>query len=145
MKRNEGALALALAGALVIAPLVTAPLGAQSLDAASEEALAATLQMLTDPALRGPAIAGSPQGAAADQQIQALAGSPALTEEIYALAAQIFDELARASGGDARQMLQTLERGQSDPAGFAALLSPATLQRLRELSTRIADEHTRRP
>ena len=36
-------------------------------------------------------------------------------------------------------MSDALEHGQSDPAGFAARLSPETLQRLRELSSRISD------
>lgn len=40
-----------------------------------------------------------------------------------ALSAQIFDELTRNSGGDARKMTEALERAKSDPAGFAAMLS----------------------
>ena len=145
MKRNERTLAAACSILLAAAWLVVAPASAQSLDPASQDALAATLRMLVDPALRGQAVAGSPQGAAADTQIQAITGSPALTQEVYALAAQIFEELARGAGGDAATMVQTLERGKSDPAGFAAFLSPATQRRLRELAAKIADEQKRRP
>jgi hypothetical protein len=36
-------------------------------------------------------------------------------------------------------MSEALARGAADPAGFAALLSPATQQRLRELGARLAD------
>ena len=132
MKRNE-----AIRVVIVLAWLAAAPVTAQPLDPASSDALAATLRMLQDPALRGAAIAATPQATAVDQQIQSIAGS--LTQEIYALAAQVMSELARSSGGDVNRMVDVLERGKTDPAGFAALLSPETLQRLRELSTKISD------
>ena len=140
MKGNE-----AIRVVVVLALLAAAPVTAQPLDAASSDALAATLRMLQDPALRGAAIAATPQATAVDQQIQSIAGSPALTQEIYALAAQVMSELARGSGGDANRMVDVLERGKADPAGFAALLSPETLQRLRDLSTKISDQPARRP
>jgi phage-related minor tail protein len=140
MKRNG-----TIPAALMIALLVATPLAAQPLDSASSEALAATLRMLQDPAVRAAAVTATPQATAVDQQIQSIAGSPALTQEIYALAAQVMSELARSSGGDVNRMVDVLERGKTDPAGFAALLSPETLQRLRELSTRISDQPARRP
>jgi hypothetical protein len=125
-------LALAVGGA--------ATLDAQTLDPASAEALSATLRLLQDPAARDAALAGSPQGAALDRDIQALTGgSPALTQEIYALAAQVFSELTLNSGGDLTRMNQALDRGRGDPAGFAAFLSPDTLARLRDLASRISD------
>ena len=145
MKRTGRMLARPLLLLLVSALLMPPVVFAQSLDMASQEALAATLRMLTDPERRGQALAGSPQGAAVDQQIQTLAGSPALAQEVYALAAQILEELTRNSGGDVSKMSQAVERGASDPAGFAAFLSPATQQRLRDLSTKISDAQGRRP
>ena len=134
MKGNAAVRVVAL-----IAWLAVAPASAQPLDAASAEALAATLRVLQDPALRAAAIAASPQGAAVDRQIQAIAGSPALTEELYALAGQVMSELARSSDGDVARINDVLERGKNDPAGFAAMLSPDTLERLRALSTKISD------
>lgn len=113
---------------------------AQGLDPASAEALSATLRMLTDPSLRNPAIATNPQAGAIDQQVQAMVGAEPLRQEFYALSAQIFEELTRNSGGDVRKMSEALERAKSDPAAFAAMLSPATLQRLRELSIKISDQ-----
>ena len=103
MKGNE-----AIRVVVVLALLAAAPVTAQPLDAASSDALAATLRMLQDPALRGAAIAATPQAAAVDQQIQSIAGSPALTQEIYALAAQVMSELARSSGGDVNRMVEIL-------------------------------------
>jgi hypothetical protein len=127
--------ALAL-GVAVAAP----PARAQTLDPASSEALAAALRMLTDPGARGAAIGANPSAGAADKQIQSLGGSPALTQQLYELAGQIFEDLARGSGGDATKMAESLQRAQSDPAGFAALLSPRTLDRLRDLATKISDQ-----
>ena len=125
-----------LAGITLV--MLSAPsLHAQGLDPASAEALSATLRMLADPAARSQAILSTPGAAEIDRQVQSIAGSPQLVEEMYAIAAAVFADLARSSGGDAGRMNEALERAKSDPAGFAAKLSPETLQRLRELSARI--------
>ncbi len=130
------AMGISLAAILAAA----ASLGAQGLDPASAEALSATLRMLTDPVLRNPEIAKNPQATAIDQQVQALMTSEPLRQEFYTLSAQIFEELTRNSGGDVGKMSEALERAKNDPAGFAAMLSPQTLQRLRELSIKISDQ-----
>jgi hypothetical protein len=114
--------------------------GAQALDPAAAEALAAAMKILVDPAQRAGAVAGTPQAGPIDQDIRALTRSDALTQELYALAADVFRELAESSGGDLSKMSQTLERARTDPAGFAAGLSPQTLERLRQLSIRISDQ-----
>jgi hypothetical protein len=135
------------AGAVAVALALTLLSGtwslsaAQALDPAAEQALAAVLRMLSDPALRSGAIAGNPQAGAADAQIQSLThGSPELTRQVYELAAQIFEDLTRGTGGDAPAMSQALSRAQSDPAGLAALLSARTVERLRALATTISDQ-----
>ncbi len=132
---------IALVG-VTLAVLLAAPgpLRAQALDPTSQEALSATLKMLMDPALRTPEIAKNQQATAIDKQVQSLMGGEQLQQEFYALAAQIFQELTSNSGGDASKMNEALERAKGDPAAFAALLSPATLQRLRELSIKISDQ-----
>ena len=75
-----------------------------------------------------------------DQQVRALTGSDALTQEFYALAGQVLTELVQSSGGDAQKMLDAVERSKTDPGGFAAMLSPATQQRLRDLSVKLSDK-----
>ena len=127
--------------ALALVLLAAAPLAGETPDPALQEALAATLRVLRDPALRSPAVAGSPRAAEIDTEVQALTGSPQLTQEFYDLAATIFEELARNSGGDTNKLRETLERAAEDPAAFAALLSPATLDRLRALAVKISDRH----
>ena len=114
--------------------------GAQPLDSRSEDALGQTLQIMLDPNARAAELAKSPQGATADQEVRALTGSDALTQEFYAVAGQVLTELTQNSGGDAQKMLQAVERAKADPAGFAAMLSPATQQRLRELAVKLSDK-----
>ena len=125
--------------ALALVLLAPGPLHAQTLEPAAQEALAATLRMLRDPALRAPAVAGNPQASAIDKQILSMTGSPQLAQEFYDLAALIFEDLTRGSGGDANKMRETLESAAKDPAALAALLRPATLDRLRALAVKISD------
>ena len=113
---------------------------AQPLDASAQDALSQTLQILLDPNARAAELAKNPQGATVDQQVRALTGSDALTQEFYAVAGQVLSELTQNSGGDAQKMLQAVERAKADPAGFAAMLSPATQQRLRELAVKLSDQ-----
>ena len=128
----------AFLGAL-IALAAAGAAAAQPLDSTSQDALNKTLQVLLDPHARGGELAKSFAGAALDEQVRALAGSDALTQELYALAGQVLTELVQGTGGDTQKMLQAVERAKTDPAGFAAMLSPATLQRLRDLSVKISD------
>src|SRR5574337_167978 len=86
---------------------------AQGHDPASEEALKETLRLLLDPSLRNPELAKNPQAAEIDKQIRSMTGSEKLTQEFYDLAARIFEELTRNSGGDPARMSEALERGQS--------------------------------
>jgi len=131
-----------LAAALALVVALGQPLSpaAQALDPTATAALAATLRMLLDPAQRSAALAGSAQAGQIDQQIRALTGSEALTQEFYALAADVFQELTQGSGGDPAKMTEALARGSTDPSGFAAALSPQTLERLRQLSVKISDQ-----
>lgn len=132
-------LATASLSALLLLTLTPAPLHAQPLDPTSTDALAATLRMLADPASRGQVIAGDPTAAEVDRQVQGMAGTPALAQEVYGLAAEVFADLVRDTGGDPRRMSEALDQAKADPASFAAMLRPETLDRLRELSTRISD------
>ncbi|HSB42557.1 MAG TPA: hypothetical protein VLK28_12050 [Methylomirabilota bacterium] len=122
----------------VLAPSGTPP-AAQALDPAAAEALAATLRMLADPAARAEVLASDPAAAAIDRQVQGMAGSPQLVQEVYGLAAEVFADLARSTGGDARRLSEALDRAKSDPAAFAAMLRPETLERLRALAIKISD------
>jgi hypothetical protein len=125
---------------MLLALAAASPAEAQALDPSSQDALNKTLQILLDPNARAGEIAKSSQGTAVDQQVRALAGSEALTQEFYAVAGQVLTELVQSTGGDAKKMLDAVERAKTDPTGFAAMLSPATLQRLRDLSVKLSDK-----
>ena len=129
---------LVLAGGL-IALAAVGEAAAQALDPSSQDALNKTLQILLDPGARSAELAKNSAGTAMDQQVRALAGSDALTQEFYAVAGQVLTDLAQNTGGDAQKMLQAVERAKTDPSGFAAMLSPATQQRLRDLSVKLSD------
>lgn len=131
--------AIALFFALSLLVLPAPPVPAQTLDPAAAAALATTLRMLADPAARGQILATDPTAAAIDKQVQGLAGSSQLAEEVYGLAAEVFADLARSSGGDPGRLSEALDRAKTDPAGFAAMLRPETLERLRALATKISD------
>ena len=132
-------LVTALLATLSLLALPPASLSAQTLDPAAADALATTLRMLADPAARGQILATDPNAAAIDRQVQGMAGSSQLAQEVYGLAAEVFADLARSTGGDPRQLSAALERAKSDPAAFAAMLRPETLDRLRALAIRISD------
>ena len=119
--------------------MVIGTAAAQPLDPASQSALDKTLQILLDPQARSGELAKSSQGTAVDQQVRALTGSDALTQEVYQIAGEVLKELAQSTGGDPQKMLLAVDRARTDPAGFAAMLSPATLQRLRDLSVKMSD------
>jgi hypothetical protein len=126
-------------GAL-LALAAAGPAAAQALDPSSQDALNQTLQILLDPNARAGELAKTSQGTAVDQQVRALAGSDALTQEFYAVAGQVLAELVQNTGGDAQKMLEAVERAKTDPAGFAAMLSPGTQKRLRDLSVKLSDK-----
>ena len=128
---------MSMALAMLALALVPIASHGQALDGASAEALAATLRMLADPAARAQAIGATPGAADADRQVQSLAGSPELVQEMHAVAAAALEDLVRSTGGDAARMKEALERAKADPTTLARTLSPDTLRRLRELSAKL--------
>ena len=122
---------------LVLLGTVT-PIHAQGLDPASSAALAETLKALANPNGSSLPLGNDAAATESDRQIRSIAGSPQLTQEVYGLAARVLAELVQSTGGDVGKLSEALERAQSDPGGFAATLSPQTLQQLRDLSDKIA-------
>jgi hypothetical protein len=98
---------------------------AETLDDGSAKALSETLRTLQRSAGK--------RAPGADRRL----GSLAESEELYDLASQVFTELTERYGGDPKKMSEALARGKSDPAGFAASLSPATRARLKALAEKM--------
>ena len=123
--------------------LALAPrLDAQTLDPQTAKALAEAIRVIQDPALRQTAITKDRKAVEADRQVRALAGSEPVTQEFYQFAIDIFVDLMQSAGGDMKKITETLERAKSDPAAFAATLSPRNRERLKQLSTKVG-EHAR--
>src|SRR5258707_6496684 len=121
-------LATALLAALLLLICSATPTHSRPRDPASADALATTLRMLADPAARGRIIATDPTAAEVDRQVQGMAGSSALVQEVYGLAAEVFADLTRNSNGDPPAMSEALDRAKSDPAGLTAMVPPQTVQ-----------------
>ena len=125
--------------ALWLAAAVAPSLDAQTLDPQTAKALAEAIRVIQDPALRQTAIAKDPKAVEADRQARALAGSDKTTQDFYEFAIDIFVDLMLSAGGDMKKINETLDRAKSDPAAFAATLSPRNRERLKELSTKVGE------
>ena len=128
--------------ALWLAATLAPSLDAQTLDPQTAKALAEAIRVIQDPALRQTAITKDRKAVEADRQVRALAGSEPVTQEFYQFAIDIFVDLMQSAGGDMKKITETLERAKSDPAAFAATLSPRNRERLKQLSTKVG-EHAR--
>ena len=132
-----------LAAAFVVGVvLLPGAVPAGSLEPQSADALGEVLRMLEDPSAHGSSGGMDARTPPTDPRLHALAESPELNQEFYELAAAIFAEMTQAAGGDVSKMDDAVARAKSDPATFAASLSPATRARLRALADRI--EHRTR-
>jgi len=125
--------------ALWLAAAVAPSLDAQTLDPQTAKALAEAIRVIQDPALRQTAITKDRKAVEADRQVRALAGSEPVTQEFYQFAIDIFVDLMQSAGGDMKKITETLERAKSDPAAFAATLSPRNRERLKQLSTKVGE------
>lgn len=104
--------------------------GAPNVDASASDALKQTIQMLTDPNLREKAMQESAQGKETHDAVMSLAGDEQNAQEMYELAAGIFQDLMTQSGGDPQKAMTELEKAKKDPAAFAAKLKPEHIKKL---------------
>ncbi|MBI3061875.1 MAG: hypothetical protein HYY83_07875 [Deltaproteobacteria bacterium] len=132
-------LAIVTLAALWLAAALAPSLDGQTLDPQTAKALAEAIRVIQDPALRQTAITKDRKAVEADRQVRALAGSEPVTQEFYQFAIDIFVDLMQSAGGDMKKITETLERAKSDPAAFAATLSPRNRERLKELSTKVGE------
>lgn len=108
------------------------------LDSADQEALQKTQELLRNKTERSKAIQTSESSQKVDKHVDSLFGdSSAAKEGIYDLAADIFADLVKQSGGDADKMQQLIQEYQRDPAAFAAKWSPEQKAKLKGLSEKV--------
>jgi len=107
----------------------------ERLDSDQEKALSDVMDLLKSPVKRQSAIDSDPKAKEADRFLKEWGGNQ--SEDIYELAAQIFQSLALEAGGDADKMAELLSKAQKDPESFAKKLSPAQKERLKKIVGKI--------
>lgn len=90
--------------------------------------------MLNNPSERNQAVGKDAKAQWIDQQVKSLAGSSENADAIYALAADIMENVAEEANGDPEAMLKALEKAKSNPEAFAAKLSPNQREKLRSIA-----------
>ena len=110
--------------------------------AVNQEAYSNTQQVLKNPSERQKLLSKDAKAKAADSSVQALTGSPELSEEVYALAADIFEKLFKDTHGDTAKMNEVMSKAMRDPASFAGTLTSDQVKRLKELSSKIESQKT---
>lgn len=110
----------------------------EMLDEPSEKALRETQELMTNPEQRQAAIEKSPSGKAADQRVKnLLGGDKGMTDEVYALAAEVFGQVVKDANGDPQKMEAMMTEFQRDPASFAKSWTPEQQAKLKALANKI--------
>jgi hypothetical protein len=106
--------------------------------AINEDAKVKTQQLLTNPDARNKAIATDPKAQQADAFIKNLTGNDAaLTEEVYALAADVFANVVKDCNGNATKMKAAMEKFAKDPNAFAATWTESQKVQLQKLENKL--------
>lgn len=121
---------------LVILAFLSGGARAEELDKAILDAILETQSVIKDPAERKKA-ATTAEAKAATAQVESLGGNAENSEAIFALAAEIFADLAKSTNGDPKKMEEVLEKAKRNPAEFAERLSPAVKAKLKEISLKV--------
>lgn len=96
-----------------------------------------TQEVMTDSKQRQEFLNQNKEAAKADASLRALAGNDQNTELMYQLAAEIFADMEKKSGGNPEQMMQILSEARTNPTAFMKRLSPAQLQRIKNISEKL--------
>ncbi len=108
------------------------------LDEHSEKALGETQQLLKDKTQRNESIAKDPKQKAADDSVRNLVGGDEkMTDDVYALAAEVFTNVVSSANGDAKKMEQMMAEFQRNPAAFASTWTPAQKAKLKALADKM--------
>jgi hypothetical protein len=116
---------------------------APALEAADQKALQETQDFMKNKSEREAFVNKDGAAKKADDFLKTLVGGDSqLTEETYALAAEVFEMLVRESQGDGKKMQEALERFARDPASFAGKWSPEQQAKLKALAKKIKPAST---
>lgn len=127
---------------LIASFLISGAAFAEDLDRASSQAVQETKALLGDPAALQNYAKDHPEAAATQSQVNSLTGGNAVdTAAVYKLAAEIFANMAKDTGGDTASMQKTLTDAMKNPAAFAEKLSPDQRRELEALTKSIESRH----
>lgn len=112
---------------------------AQGLDVHDQKALSETQQLLKDKNQRDEFVSHDDKAKAADDFLKSVLGkdNTGLTEDIYALAGEVFAQVVEQSQGDIRKMQELLANFQRNPASFAETWSPEQKAKLKSLAEKL--------
>lgn len=120
----------------VVLTLFFAPQNLKADDA--DEPLIETQQLLKNKTEREKSLADNPKGTQADQFVKQLTGGDEkLTEEIYALAADVFANVVKDCNHDVSKMKDAIERFSKDPSKFTEMWTEKQKQQLQNLSEKL--------
>lgn len=115
-----------------------ADMGKADMDSADQEALKQTQELLKNKTQRDQAIKDSPAAQQAADFVQQLTGGDQqMSEDIFALAAEVFSIVVQESKGDVNKMNLLLENFKKNPAQFAEKWSPEQKSRLKSLADKL--------
>ena len=102
----------------ILCLIVVQNLAVAQMEKPHEQALQETKTMLRSPEQRKQAIQNDHTALEIDSKVEALAGSPDNKEEIYDVAADVFQTISTKAKGDPEKMQQMLLEAQSNPQAF---------------------------
>lgn len=109
----------------------------QGLNTSSQEALIQTQQLLNNKTERENKIASDPLAVQADAFTKKLMGDAQLTDEVYALAAEVFAIVVQNADGDVNKIHQAVDMYSRNPASFADKWTPEQKAKLKKLSDKL--------
>jgi hypothetical protein len=112
----------------------------EDLDGASQDALNKTQNLLNDRQQREAAVKKDRKSTAADQYVKQLTdGNDKTNNEIYELAAQVFQTVVKDANGDPKKMQEALDRFKRNPQEFASEFTPEQRAKLHEIAEKLGN------
>jgi hypothetical protein len=104
----------------------------------NQAALQQTKDLLKDKNARDAAIKGNSKAEAADSYVKQLTGgNSGMSEEVYALATEVFTWMSERAKGDPEKMQKEIEQFTSNPSAFAESWPADKKAKLKELANKL--------
>ncbi len=110
---------------------------ADNLNSVDQEALDKTIKLLNSESDRGKVINEHPDAQKADDMVEQLVKQGAMSDDIYALSANIFKDLVREAQGDSAVLQKLLMEAQKNPESLYRKLSTHNKNQLKEITESI--------